>query len=290
MNGILVIDKPSGYTSRELTSIVGRFLGTKKIGHAGTLDPIATGVLVVAVGNGLKVLEYLTNETKEYVATVKLGVATDTLDITGKVIEKNDNYYLDVSKLHDVIDSFKGKYVQEVPIYSAVRVNGKKLYYYARNNEEVILPKREVEILDIELLEHSHEEFSFRVVVSKGTYIRSLIRDIGKKINICCTMKNLVRTKQGSFSLEDSINLDDIENNNIKFISTSVALSNYFSVVVNDELEKKILHGAILDDIYGKDKVVFKNNKDEVLAIYCPYSKDKSKIKPLKVLKKSLDD
>jgi len=286
MNGLLIIDKPNGYTSRDIVNIVGRFLNTKKVGHAGTLDPIATGVLVVAVGEGLKVLEYLTNETKEYIATVKLGTSTDTLDVTGNVLEENDSYFLDASKLHEVVNSFKGKYIQEVPIYSSVKVNGKKLYYYARGKEEVVLPKREVEIFEIELLNYSHDEFSFRAVVSKGTYIRSLIRDIGEKLNIPCTMKELRRVKQGNFDLKDAIKLDDIENNKLKFIPISSALTNYYTVTVDEVMENKILNGAILDNNYENEKVVFKNKNDEILAIYGTYLKDKTKIKPLKVLKK----
>lgn len=181
--GILIIDKPEGYTSRDIVNIVGRFLNTPKVGHGGTLDPIATGVLVVAVGDGLKILEFLGNDTKEYIATVKLGVSTDTLDISGNIIKEQENYFLNQVELDDAIKSFKGKYFQEVPLYSSVKVNGKRLYKYAREKEDVILPKREVEIFEIELLSVNHDELKFRAVVSKGTYIRSLIRDIGENKN-----------------------------------------------------------------------------------------------------------
>lgn len=284
-NGLLVVNKPSGYTSRDVVNIISRFLNTRKVGHAGTLDPIATGVLVIAVNDGLKLLEYLQEETKEYIATVKLGISTDTLDISGNIVEKNDNYFVDQSKLKSVVESFKGKYLQEVPLYSSVRVNGKRLYKYAREKEEVILPKREVEIFDIELLAANHDEFSFRAIVSKGTYIRSLIRDIGEKINLCCTMKSLKRTKQGTFSLDNSISIQDIENNRFKFISSKALLNNYNKVLVDEDLERKILNGAILDNIYGYETLVFENEK-ELLAIYGIYQKDNSKIKPIKVFKK----
>lgn len=284
-NGLLVIDKPSGYTSRDVVNIVSRFFNTRKVGHAGTLDPIATGVLVIAVNDGLKILEYLSEENKEYIATVKLGIATDTLDISGNILKQNDNYFVDQSKLKSVVESFKGKYLQEVPLYSSVRVNGKRLYKYAREKEKVILPKREVEIFDIELLEVTHDEFTFKATVSKGTYIRSLIRDIGEKINLLCTMKNLRRTKQGLFSLEDSISIQDIENNRFKFISSKNLLNNYPKVQVDDELERKIINGAILDNIYEYEALVFENDK-ELLALYGIYQKDSSKIKPIKVFKK----
>lgn len=287
-NGLLVIDKPSGYTSRDIVNLVARFLNTSKVGHCGTLDPIATGVLVVAVNDGLKILEFMKNDTKEYIATVKMGILTDTLDITGKVT-KEKKYFLDISKLTNAINSFKGKYWQEVPLYSSVKVNGKRLYKYARENEEVVLPKREVEILDIELLDVNHDEFSFRTTVSKGTYIRSLIRDIGEKINIPCTMNSLRRVRQGDFSLDDAITLEDIENNRFKFISIERAFLGYHVEIVDDFLESKILNGSILDNLYNEKSVVFKNKKDEVLAIYEVYDKDNTKIKPIKVLKKRLD-
>lgn len=285
-NGLLVIDKPVGYTSRDVVNIVSRFLNTPKVGHAGTLDPIATGILVVAVGDGLKLLEFLSNDIKEYIATVKFGILTDTLDVTGKILKKNENYFINQSKLKDVLESFRGRYFQEVPLYSSVRVNGKRLYKYARENEEVELPKREVEIFDIELLESDHDGFSFRVKVSKGTYIRSLIRDIGEKVNILCTMSSLRRIKQGNFDIDDAITMEDIEKNRIKFIPSSKALNDYYKVMVDESLEKKVLNGCILDNKYDSDVLVFENPRGEVLAIYKVYDKDNTKIKPIKVLKK----
>lgn len=285
-SGLLIIDKPSGYTSRDIVNMVGRFLNTKKVGHCGTLDPIATGVLVIAVNDALKILEFMSNDTKEYIATVKFGISTDTLDISGNILEQNKNYFLDVVKLNDVINSFKGKYFQEVPLYSSVKVNGKRLYKYAREKEAVLLPKKQVEIFEIELLSYNHEGFSFRTVVSKGTYIRSLIRDIGVKMNILCTMSNLRRIRQGIFSIDDAISLEDIENNRLKFIPIEKPLSMYHSEIIDGYLEKKILNGSILDNLYDKEIVVFKNKDHKALAIYKIYDKNKKKIKPIKVLKK----
>lgn len=283
--GIIIIDKPEGYTSRDIVNIVERFLNTPKVGHNGTLDPIATGVLVVAVKDALKVLEFMNNDKKEYIAKVKLGIKTNTLDISGEIIEQNENYFLDVSKLERVVNSFKGKYFQEVPLYSSVKVSGKRLYKYAREKEEVALPKREVEIFEIELLDTCHDYFTFRAVVSKGTYIRSLIRDIGEKMNLCCTMESLRRTKQGIFSLDDAIKLSDIENNNFKFVPIDKVLSNYHTVIADDFLEKKILNGSLLQNLYKKDLVVFKNSQGNVIAIYEPYDKDENRIKPIRVFK-----
>ncbi len=285
MNGLYIVDKPYGYSSRDVVNRICGILHTKKVGHGGTLDPIATGVLIIAVGNALRTLEFITNDTKEYIATVKIGLLTDTLDITGNIIQKTDNYSLNKSFLEKTLNSFIGKYNQEVPLYSSVRVNGKRLYKYAREKESVILPKREVEIFKIELLDFNNDEFKFKVLVSKGTYIRSLIRDIGEKIGIFCTMKELVRTKQGSISIKDSVTIEEIENGTAKLISVEKALNDIDFISVDDYLENKILNGSILENRYNKKIIGFKNNDGEVLALYEIYDKDNNKIKPIKVFK-----
>ena len=285
MDGLLIIDKPKGCTSRDVVNEIETIYQTKKVGHAGTLDPIATGVLVVALGKGLKILEFLNEDTKEYIATVKMGFQTDTLDITGNIVKEKRDYYLDLNKLSEVIKSFKGKYLQEVPLYSSVKVNGKRLYKYARENIEVELPKREVEIFEIELLDSNHDEFTFRAVVSKGTYIRSLIRDIGEKIEIFCTMKELRRTKQGYFSIEESITLDKLKEKKIKPLPIEKALKDMLVVEVDEKLEFMISNGRILDNYYAENKIAFKNKKNEIIAIYKSLDEDFSKIKPIKVFK-----
>ena len=160
-DGIIVVNKPKEYTSRDVVNKICKILNTRKVGHAGTLDPLATGVLVIE------------NSTKEYIAKVKLGIKTDTLDVTGNVLEEKHDFSLDKRALESILLSFKGTYMQEVPLYSSVRVNGKRLYKYAREKEEVNLPKREVTIFDISLLSFDSLSFSFNVKVSKGTYIRS---------------------------------------------------------------------------------------------------------------------
>ncbi len=285
MNGIIVINKEKGYTSKDVTSIIRKLFNTSKVGHAGTLDPLATGVLVVALGTCLKVLEYLTDEDKEYIVTVGMGFLTDTLDLEGKLIKEDYDYKVDKEKLIEVLKSFKGISKQEVPIYSAIRVDGKKLYHYARNNEEVELPVREIEIKDIELLSFNSKEFKFRVVVSKGTYIRSLVRDIGEKLGIYCTMTDLERTRQGEFTIEASSTLDDLKDNNYKLFSIEKALTNFLIVEVDDYLENRILNGSILENRYNEEMVVFKNKLDDILGIYKIYDKDPSRIKPIKILK-----
>jgi len=175
MNGIVLINKEKGKTSRDVVNLLSKKFNTRKVGHAGTLDPLATGLLIIGINNGTKILELLTMDEKEYIATVKIGIQTDTYDITGNIIEEKKDFSIDKEYLENTLKSFIGKYYQEVPKYSAVKINGKKLYEYARNGEEIELPKRFVEIKEIELLEFKEDEFKFKVLVSKGTYIRSLI-------------------------------------------------------------------------------------------------------------------
>ena len=210
MNGILILNKENGITSAEELNKVKRILGEKKIGHTGTLDPMATGVLVVLLGKCTKLSDVITSLTKEYIATVKIGIKTDTLDITGNILEQRKEM-LEKDTLSNVINSFKKTYEQEVPSYSSVRIDGKHLYEYAREGIEVELPKRKVTIHEIELLEIKEDEFTFKCLVSKGTYIRSLIRDICDELGIIGTMSALERTKQGVFEIKDSYSMEDIE-------------------------------------------------------------------------------
>ena len=275
MNGIIIINKPQGITSRDVVNIAIKKLGIKKIGHTGTLDPIATGVMVICIGPSTKLVDMLTSNDKEYIAEVTLGIKTDTLDITGNVIDTLD---VNVTKeaIINVLNSFKGKYMQEVPIYSAVKINGKKLYEYARCNEKITLPKREVEIKNIELLDYNKNKFTFKCLVSKGTYIRSLIRDICDKLNTLGTMSKLTRTKQGKFSIDECISIDSISRDNIKNIKDILDIK---KIIVDDYLKFKIINGQILDNIYNTNEVLFINN-NEVLAIYKIYEKDNKKLKP----------
>ena len=266
-SGVLLVNKEKGMTSRDVVNEVSRILGIKKIGHTGTLDPIAEGVLVLTIGKATKLGELLTAYEKEYVAKVKVGIKTDTLDITGNILKREKiDKKIDYEEL---LKSFPKKYNQEVPIYSAIKVNGKKLYEYARNNENVDLPKKEVTIKKIELLESDKESFEFKCLVSKGTYIRSLIRDLGNKVNIDFTMSGLVRTKQGDFKIKDAYTLNDINNNNFSILSIEDVLSNYPKIIMDKTLEKKVVNGCRLDNHYNiKDMVLFKNQNNNLVAIY----------------------
>ena len=280
MNGILIVDKPKGLTSRGVVNIVSKKFNTKKVGHTGTLDPIATGVLVICVGCATKLVNELSSECKEYVASVELGTLTDTLDITGKIINESEAI-ISKEDIINALDSFKGFYMQEVPIYSAIKVNGKKLYEYAREKRSVELPKREVEIKNIELLDevkysNGKTLFKFKCSVSKGTYIRSLIRDIAHKLNTIGVMYDLRRTKLGNFKVEDAVEIDDINFNKLINI---IDILNIKKIELDGSLEKKVLNGAIIDNIYNEKKVLFIKFNSAV-AIYEVYDKDKTKLKP----------
>ena len=272
MDGIIVVDKEKGITSRDVVNSLTHIFNTKKIGHTGTLDPLATGVLVCTIGKYTKLNELLTSTYKEYIAEMKLGITTDTYDIEGKVLNKNQNIPSE-EEIKKAILSFKGNYNQEVPIYSSVKVNGKKLYEYARNNQEVNLPKREVDIKELEILEINKDVVKFKTLVSKGTYIRSLINDIGVKLGCGAIMTNLRRTKQGLFKIEDSCTISDIENGNYKLINPLNCLE-YFKVGIDDYLYGKIKNGSILENRYKKDIIMFYKDNN-LIAIYKTYEKDK---------------
>lgn len=282
MNGILIVNKEKNYTSRDVVNIISKKFGTKKVGHTGTLDPLATGVLVVTIGNSTKISELLTATYKEYIAEVTLGIKTDTLDITGNILEKKE-IKLEKRKLEETIKTFEKTYLQEVPIYSAVKVNGKKLYEYARNNEEIKLPKKEVEIKKIELLEYENNKFKIKCLVSKGTYIRSLIKDICEELRVIGTMSELKRIKQGEFEIDKSYTLEQIKNNEFELIEMKEVLKNYLQIEVNEYIENKIKNGCLLENIYVEDIIVFLNKNQDVIAIYRKYEKDNKKIKPWKI-------
>lgn len=265
-SGILVINKEKNMTSRDVVNIVSDYFGIKKIGHTGTLDPIAEGLLVLTIGKATKIVELLTATYKEYIAEVKLGVITDTLDITGKVLDTKKI----PSKEHikEIVKSYQKTYLQEVPKYSAVKVAGKKLYEYARKNQEVVIPKKEVTIRKIKLLSTKEDTFTFKATVSKGCYIRSLIRDIGNSLNTYAIMTKLIRTKQGIFNIKDSYTLEQIKEGNFKIYNIEDVLD-YKKVEVDETIERKIITGQKIENIYNiEDKVIFLNNHKKILGIY----------------------
>ena len=267
MDGIILVNKPSGMTSHDVVNKLRRILKTKKVGHCGTLDPDAIGVLVVCVNKATKVLQFLTSESKEYVATLSLGTSTDTYDASGKIIETKEFYALDNNEIVACFNNFIGSQEQKPPIYSAIKVNGKKLYEYARAGEQVEVPTRSVTVNHLEILQIENNLIKFKVGCSKGTYIRSLCYDLAKALGYPGHMKDLIRTKSGNFSLENCFTLEQIENGEYTTVSLEEALNSYQQLVVDDE--KIIFHGKkIKSDL--NEQVVILNRQGKALAMYGP--------------------
>ena len=216
MDGILVVKKEKNYTSHDIVAIVKKITKTK-VGHTGTLDPMATGVLPLLLGEGTKLSKYLIEHDKIYIATIKLGQKTDTQDAEGKIIEEKEvnSALLNEENIKLILNTLKGRQVQTPPIYSAIKVNGKKLYEYARKNQEVEIPKREIEIYGMDLIgiNESEKTIKFKVHCSKGTYIRSLCETISEKLETVGYMKELNRIKVGSFSENKAVTLEEIKEN-----------------------------------------------------------------------------
>ena len=280
LDGIILIDKEKDYTSNDICQIVKKNLHVK-VGHIGTLDPNATGLIPLLIGEGTKLSKYLIEHDKEYIANIKLGIKTDTLDITGNVLEENENVKkFKEDDVIDVLNSFKGEITQIPPIYSAIKVNGKKLYEYARDGKEdkVDIPERKITIYDIELLKYDNSlnEIEFKVSCSKGTYIRTLVNDVCEKLNEIGTLKDLRRTKVGYFDIDDSIKIDEIKNcndiNNIKVISikeVTEKILKFDKVIINNEQDlNKLLNGVIID--VNKEK-----NKNDIIKYVSIYFNDK---------------
>ena len=239
-NGVLLIDKPAGFTSRDIVNQVGKIFHTKKIGHTGTLDPMATGVLILCIGSYTKLVDNLTSKNKEYIAVMQLGLLTDTLDITGKTL-KEESVNISKDQIYAAFKNFPREYNQEVPSYSAVKINGKKLYEYAREGVSVTLPKRIVNIYSLEILSIDGNRVTFKTSVSKGTYIRSLIRDLGVSLKTYASMRSLRRVSQGEFTIDKCLKISDITENTS--LLTLDDLFSYPHFALNDTEYQKVLNG-----------------------------------------------
>ena len=266
MDGVIIINKPKGFTSHDVVNVVRKKLNMKKVGHTGTLDPNATGVLPILIGTGTKISKYLVEHDKEYIATLKLGIKTDTLDSEGNVLEQDKNLkiYLE-NEIKDVLNSFVGRQNQIPPMYSSIKINGKKLYEYAREGKKVEIEAREIEIYKIELISYDKkDEIVYKVKCSKGTYIRTLCKDIAKKLGTIGYMKELVRTRVDKFDIEKSLCLDELDNINIndKIITIEDIFSDKSKIDLNNRKLELFLNGVQLtkdldDEIYR----VYNNNK-----------------------------
>ena len=272
MDGIIIINKPKACTSHDIVYKVKKIFN-EKVGHTGTLDPMAEGVLPILIGKGTLVSKYLINHDKKYIVELQLGIKTDTADSEGKIIEKKEVNVelLSKSKIENILNMFVGKQEQVPPIYSAIKVNGKKLYEYARKGQKVELKPRQIEIYDIKLLEYSIDEkkIKFEVFCGKGTYIRSLCEDIATKFETVGYMKSLQRIQVGDFNIEDSITIEQLEKNieNNEFVEKKVItiqelFKNKDSIKLNDRKLELFLNGVritqeLKDGIY---KIYNKNN------------------------------
>lgn len=241
MNGLINIYKESGMTSFDVVAKVKKIMHTKTVGHTGTLDPNATGVLIVAVGKATKTISYMENDDKIYSAELTLGITTDTEDIWGNILTKVDisKFQFTDKKIRDVIKSFVGKQLQIPPMYSALKVNGKKLYELAREGKEVERKPREIEIFDISDILINNDKALFKVHCSKGTYIRTLCKDIGSKLGCGAAMSALERIKVGNFRKEFAVKLDELEKEPIKYLINLECIFEKYPIIELDESEAR---------------------------------------------------
>ncbi|WP_067730020.1 tRNA pseudouridine(55) synthase TruB [Oceanobacillus damuensis] len=294
MDGILPLWKPKGYTSHDCVMKCRRYFKTKKVGHTGTLDPEVEGVLPICIGQATKIVPFLTDTKKTYIAEVKLGTATDTEDAHGSVVEQAEVLLMpEETEIDSALTSFTGKIVQVPPMYSAVKVNGKKLYEYARENKKVERPEREVTIYELDKLSvnPANHTIRMRVVCSKGTYIRTLCVDIGKKLGYPAHMSELVRTETGTFSEKNTITFDTIEEaaekNEQNHLLRPVleGLSHLDTLQVNDDIKRKVLNGQKLPipaERLETDPFVIMHH-GQLLAIYQQHPDHPEQIKPVRV-------
>ncbi len=250
MNGVLNIFKNKGMTSFDVVSRVRKIAGEKKVGHTGTLDPEAEGVLPVCIGKATKIIDYIMDSEKGYRVKFKLGIKTTTYDLEGEVIEERDTSSLTEKEVEEAINSFKGEYSQVPPMFSALKKNGVRLYDLARKGIEIEREGRNIKIYNIENINIELPYVSMDVTCSKGTYIRSLCYDIGEKLNVFATMTELKRFKTSFFSEDDSINIDDLNKENIKehLISIEEALKNYPEIYLTKGYDKLIINGVRVAD------------------------------------------
>ncbi len=259
MDGLILLNKDQEMTSHDLVNIVRRQINQKRVGHTGTLDPNATGLMMIAVGKSTKLVQYLQSDSKEYILEMKLGVLTDTLDIWGSVVREEEFSKPTEAEFKAVLLSFLGKQMQTPPMYSAIKHKGKKLYELAREGKTIEVPQREIEIYEIELLDYE-ESIKIKVSCSSGTYIRTLCLDIAESLGTIGTMTSLVRTKIGDFTIDQANSIDQLKNNDFKVISAEQALTKFPKVEYFDlsdiengrKIQIKTPHDLVLIEVSGK--------------------------------------
>jgi len=270
MNGVFLFNKAKGISSfKALQEIKHKLKLSKniKIGHAGTLDPISTGLLLVCIGSATKLSDYLMSSNKKYLAKAKLGSRTDTYDAEGAVVSNSSITPSDVEVLK-VLSLYKGNILQFPPIYSAIKYNGKPLYKYARNNETVLLKERPINILELNFINYTYPYLEFDITCSKGTYIRSIIDDIGFKLKCFAYLEELQRLNIGSFSIDDSYKLEDL-NENIKLFSVDEIILKLFPhYLIDKNLAFKIANGYKLEISDLKTIVSLNNEIPKEFALF----------------------
>ena len=281
MDGIFLINKEKGFTSHDIVNKV-KHIFNEKVGHTGTLDPNATGLLPILIGKGTKLSQYLINHDKEYEVTLKLGVKTDTGDSEGKILDEQnvDISIMNQEKIEKVLTSFIGKQMQTPPIYSAIKVKGKKLYEYARKNIQVDIEPRKIEIYNIFLrcLDENDNIIKFKVKCSKGTYIRSLCENIAEKLGTIGYMKELNRIKVGIFDIKSSIKLEELEKNknNIEFLEKNIiSIENLFThlygennkIILNEKKLRLFINGVKLSYDLQEGQYRVYNSRNEFIGV-----------------------
>ncbi|MFD3445509.1 tRNA pseudouridine(55) synthase TruB [Microbacteriaceae bacterium 4G12] len=298
MEGVLLLNKPKGMTSHDCVFKVRKILREKRVGHTGTLDPDVTGVLPICIGRATKIAQFLTSETKTYEGEVTLGFSTTTEDASGEVVVKHDvNRTITRTEIEQVLSELTGTIEQMPPMFSAVKVNGKKLYEYARQGIEVERPVRTITIHEFTLLDERTEfsgsplSFRFRVTCSKGTYVRTLAVMIGEKLGFPAHMSDLTRTASGQFTLEQCITFEQLEESvqNITvdevLISIDRALGQFPKIIVNGAEAENVKNGSFLPNTgYTAPFYTVFNDSGHCLAIYEPHPKKAGMLKPTKVL------
>ena len=286
--GILNVNKEKGISSARVVSLVRRALDIKKVGHTGTLDLEASGVLPIVVGKATRVSDYMMTKDKVYETELILGAKTDTLDAAGKIIA-NSQKVIDKDQFLETMNTFKGEIEQIPPMYSALKVNGKKLYDLAREGIEIERKKRKVNIYDIDLLDFDFPRAKIRVTCSKGTYIRTLVDDIGEKLGTFAYVDNLVRARVGEFDIKDAIKSEDIleisrEDLLKKLYPIDTALKNFEKIVIDKNYLEKLINGQVVEVEKNYGKIIRVYCEDEFLGLGNNYGEnDKNFLKMEKV-------
>jgi tRNA pseudouridine55 synthase len=243
MDIVINLTKPRDISSQQTVTKVKKFFGAKKAGHAGTLDPIATGVLIICLNEATKISRFLLDLDKEYIVKMKLGEKTDTGDLTGKVLEKRSSVALKEKDIYGVLKNFVGQIKQIPPMYSAIKIKGQPLYKLARMGIEISRPERVINIYQIDLIHFNQPYLELKILCSKGTYVRTLCEDIGEALNVGAHMISLNRTKIGCFEIEDSVSLDKLRCENNAIYSIDSALLHLSEIILNEESYHKAKNG-----------------------------------------------